>query len=98
MSLGFKEYILLDNVVFLGIHVIKVMPFEANEKYRGMFETQKSGNKTSSREIGPNIGTYASLNVGQDHVPDGVSVSCRHAFRFGKNVEQCTLKFCHKLG
>ena len=33
--------------------------FKANQKYRGMFETQKSLNKTSSREIGLNITTYA---------------------------------------
>ena len=29
--------------------------FKAKEKYRGMFETQKSGNKTSSGEIGLDI-------------------------------------------
>ena len=33
-----------------------------------MFETQTSGNKTSSGEIGLNIRTLASPNVGQDNV------------------------------
>ena len=51
----------------------------ANDKYRGMFETQKSGNKTSSRKIGLDIRTHASPNVGQDQVPGGVSVLCWHA-------------------
>ena len=33
-----------------------------------MFETQKSGKKTSSGEIGHNIRTHASPKVGQDQV------------------------------
>ena len=36
-----------------------------------MFETQKYGKKTSSIEIGLNIRTYASPNVGQDQVSGG---------------------------
>ena len=44
------------------------------QKYRGMFETQKSGNKTCSGEIGLNIRTLASPKVGQDQVSGGVSV------------------------
>ena len=52
---------------------------EANDKYRVMFETQKSGNKTSSGEIGLDIRTYASPKVGQDQVSGGVSVPCLHA-------------------
>ena len=39
-----------------------------------MFEFQKSGNKTSSGEIGFNIRTLASPKVGQDQVSGGVSV------------------------
>ena len=39
----------------------------------------KSGNKTSSREIGINIRTFASPEVGQDQVSGGVSVLCWHA-------------------
>ena len=39
-----------------------------------MFETQKSGNKTSSGEIGLNIKKLASPKLGQDQVPGGVSV------------------------
>ena len=49
------------------------------QKYRGMFETQKSRNKTSSGEIGLNIRTLASPKVGQDQVSGGVSVLCWHA-------------------
>ena len=49
------------------------------QKYRGMFETQKSGNKTSSGEIGLNIRTFASPKVVQDQVPGGVIVLCWHA-------------------
>ena len=44
-----------------------------------MFETQKSGNKTVSGEIGLNIRTLASPIVGQDQVSGGVSVLCWHA-------------------
>ena len=39
---------------------------KAKEKYRGMFEIQKSGDKTSSGEIGLDIRTHASPKVGQD--------------------------------
>ena len=39
-----------------------------------MFETQKSGNKTSSGEIGLNIRTLASLKVGQDQVSGNVYI------------------------
>ena len=52
---------------------------QAKEKYRGMFETQKSGNKTSSGEIGLDIRTHASPKVGQDQVSGGLSVPCWHA-------------------
>ena len=45
-------------------------------KYRGMFETQKSGDKTSSGEIVLNFRTLASPKVGQDQVSGGVSVLC----------------------
>ena len=48
--------------------------FKQKQKYRGMFETRKSGNKTSSGEIGLNIRTLASPKVGQDQVSGGVSV------------------------
>ena len=45
------------------------------QKYQGMFETQKSGNETSSGEIGLNIRTFGP-EVGQDQVSGGVSVLC----------------------
>ena len=38
-----------------------------------MFEIQKSGDKTSSGEIGLDIRTHASPKVGQDQVAGGVS-------------------------
>ena len=44
-----------------------------------MIEPQKSGDKTSSGEIGLNIRTLASPKVGQDQVAGGVSVLCWHA-------------------
>ena len=47
---------------------------EAKEKYRGVFEIQRSGNKTSSGEIGLDIRTHASPKVGQDQVSGGVSM------------------------
>ena len=53
------------------------------QKYRGMFETQKSGNKASSGEIGLNIRTLASPKVGQDQVSGGLSVLYLHAVCFG---------------
>ena len=44
-----------------------------------MFETRKSGNKTSSGDNGLNIRAYASPKVGQEQVSGGVSVPCRHS-------------------
>ena len=44
-----------------------------------MFEIQKSGDKTSSGEIGLDIRTHASPKVGQDQVSGGVIVICWHA-------------------
>ena len=41
-----------------------------------MFETQKSGNKTRSGEIGLDIRAHASPKVGQNQVSGGVSVLC----------------------
>ena len=55
------------------------MEHKEKQKYRGMFETQKSGNKKSSGDIGLNIRTLASPKVGQDQVFGGVSVPCWHA-------------------
>ena len=52
---------------------------KAPRKYRGMVETQMSGDKTSSGGIGLNIRTHTSPKVGQDQVSGGVSVPFRHA-------------------
>ena len=46
---------------------------------QGVFETQKSGNKTSLGEIGLNIRTHASPKVAQDQVSRGVSILYLHA-------------------
>ena len=52
---------------------------KAKEKYREMVEIQKSGDKTSSGEIGLDMRTHASPKVGQDQVSGGLSVLCWHA-------------------
>ena len=53
---------------------------QAKEKYRGMFEMQKSGDKTKFQErLVSTLETHASPKVGQDQVSGGVSVLCWHA-------------------
>ena len=42
--------------------------FKAKEKFQGKFKIQKSGDKTSSGDIGLDIRTHASTKVGQDEV------------------------------
>ena len=59
-----------------------------------MFEIQKSGDKTSSGEIGLDIRTHASPKVGQDQVSGGVSVLCWHA----APVAYVLWKPCRDLG
>ena len=54
--------------ILYDVTVIKAAEREAKEKYRGMFEIQKSGNNTSSGEIGLDIRTHASPKVGQGQV------------------------------
>ena len=44
-----------------------------------MLKIQKSGDKTSSGEIGLKLRTHASPKVGQDQVSGGVSVPCQYA-------------------
>ena len=56
---------------------------DQKQKYRGMFETQKSGNKTRSGEIGINIRTLASPKVGEDQVSGGESAMYWHAAPVG---------------
>ena len=56
-----------------------MMTPKAKEKYRGIFEIEKSRDKTSSGEIGLDIRTHASPKMGQDQVSGGVSVLCWHA-------------------
>ena len=69
--------------------------FKAKQKYRGMFETQKSGNKTSSGEIGLDIRTHASPKEGQDQVSGGVSVLCWHGV--GKLKKKKSLNVIRRL-
>ena len=65
---------------------------EAKEKYKGMFEIQKSGDK-SSGEIGLDIRTHASPKVGQDQVSGGISVLCWHAAPFAYVLRKpCTIR------
>ena len=74
-----------------------LLRYQAIKKYRGMFETQTSGNKTKLGEIGLNIRTHASSKVGQDQVSGGVSFLCWHSapvanvlwkpFKFGNKFQ-----------
>ena len=66
-------------IILICKNKVILKPYEAKEKYRGVFEIQKSGDKTSSGEIGLDIRTHASPKVGQDQVSGGVSVLCWHA-------------------
>ena len=76
---GFKEFFLMKRFSFCMLlsslhisnpktHKINLIWCKAKEKYRGVFEIQKSGDKTSSGEIGLDIRTHASPKVGQDQV------------------------------
>ena len=70
----------IQNTVLLVTFCLNMLCWsKAKEKYRGVFEIQKSGDKTSSGEIGLDIRTHASPKVGQDQVSGGVSVLCWHA-------------------
>ena len=73
--------------------IITLIFRKAKEKYRGMFEIQKSGDKTSSGEIGLDIRTHASPKVGQDQVSGGVSVLCWHAAPVAYGLwKPCTIR------
>ena len=64
-----------------------------------MFEIQKSGDKTSSGEIGLDIRTHASPKVGQDQVSGGVSVLCWHAAPVAYVLwKPCTIRLKVKFG
>ena len=87
--IGFKEWQLLDIGWFVSfsynnldtcIYMKLCYPKDiaAKTEVPRMFETQKSGNKTSSGEIGFNNRTLASPKVGQDQVSGVVSVLCWH--------------------
>ena len=81
-NIPFLEDILIDKLLLLygSQYVPRSMflrsrSYEAKEKYRGVFEIQKSGDKTSSGEIGLDIRTHASPKVGQDQVSGGDMIS-----------------------
>ena len=92
VNLWFKERIFSNSRaikrtnVQKGITRISVFHLKAKQKYRGVFETQKSGDKTSSGEIGINIRTFASPKVGQDQVSRGVSVKVIHGTLLIKKI------------
>ena len=69
----------LLNHISVKFEVTEDTRSQAKEKYRGVFEIQRTGDKTSSGEIGLDIRTHASPKVGQDQVSGGVSVHCWHA-------------------
>ena len=74
---GFEKVLNKDTDFYLNHFTEKRN--KAKQKYRGMFEPQKSGNKTNLGEIGLNIRTHAGPKVGQDQVSGGVSIPCWHA-------------------
>ena len=94
---------------YFGIQCTLLMSVMCKTEYRGMFETQNSGHKTSSGDIGLNIRTLASPKVGQDQVSGGVSVPCRHATSLqmpygnlysvitSNSVKSQVRERCHKL-
>ena len=61
---------LLQHVLKTVLYMNAILRRTKNKawEYRGMFEIQKSGDKTSSGEIGLDIRTHASPKVGQDQV------------------------------
>ena len=77
---------------------IHLNSYQAKEKYRWMFEIQKSGDKTSSGEIDLDIRTHASPKKGQDQVSGGVSVLCWHAAPAYVLWKPCTIRQKVKFG
>ena len=67
----------------------KLSVTKQKQKYREMFETQKSGNKTSSGEIqavaGLNKENKCKSGKGQDQVSGGVSTSCKCSMETSRN-------------
>ena len=92
MSFLFSLFVCFDECTNLFSCIVRILrspvhrscawPFyslaQAKQKYRGMFETQKPGNKTSSGEISFNIRTRGRPKVGLGRVSGGVSGLCSH--------------------
>ena len=62
--------------LLLGMELLDI---RKQKRKRGMFDIQKSGNKTGSGDIIFDIRTHASPKMEQDQVFEGVSVLCLHA-------------------
>ena len=78
----FFDYLTIEGRVSNSFWYMIFKRYHRNKQNRsteGRSKLKKSGNKTSSGEIGLNIRTLASPNVGQDQVSGGVSVPCWHA-------------------
>ena len=75
-NIGPKIYMYFLSIILHQCRRYESSMLKAKEKYRGVFEIQKSGDKTSTGEIGLHIRTHASPKVGQDQVSGGVSVPC----------------------
>ena len=71
---GFEKVLNKDTDFYLNHFTEKRN--KAKQKYRGMLEPQKSGNKTSSGEIGLNIRTHESPKVWQDKVTWSCPMRC----------------------
>ena len=58
----------------------ELRPFQAKQKYRGVCEIQKSGDKTSAGEIGLDIRKHASPKVWRDQVSDTRTITDYNTF------------------
>ena len=76
---GGTTFLLTSNLGDNPVSRVRKTESYAKEKYQGMFEIQKSGDKTSSGEIGIDIRTHTSPKVAQDQVSGGESVFCWYA-------------------
>ena len=70
MKIKHQEYELIYIYEFIYFILIAISKREVPR------ELKKSGNKTSSGEIGLDMRTHAGPKVGQDQVSGGVSVLC----------------------
>ena len=71
MDVKLKVYIYMAALtVFGNVKIfIQERQVKVKQKYRGVFETQRSGDKTSSRGIGLNIRKHASSKLYKTRCP-----------------------------